>query len=86
MHVVLRCVHRSPFIWLCLLQRKADGDRRRDWLGDLWTSADGVSWEKEPVAASFTPRSGMGAAVWNGSLYVASGLGADAYLRDIWVK
>ena len=52
-------------------------------LNDVWSSADGVNWIQD--SAAWTKRTGEGAAVSNGKLYVIGGENTDyVYTNDVW--
>ena len=52
----------------------------------IWSSADGVTWEKDSGNGGFVPSGYMGAASYNGKLFISSGLTKDMYVKGIWVK
>jgi hypothetical protein len=54
-------------------------------LNDVWSSADGVTWQQEIAAAAFTARSGHGTFVLNGKLWVIGGcISASICMNDVW--
>jgi hypothetical protein len=53
---------------------------------DVWSSADGVNWTRHnPVGATFSPRAGQQAVVFNSRLWVIGGsTGATTNANDVW--
>ncbi|XAZ22756.1 hypothetical protein LVY75_28725 [Sinorhizobium sp. B11] len=62
-------------------------DGKQTFKNDVWSSVDGVNWEKVTEHAQWTPRAFHGAIVYNGRLWV---LGGGSYtpdyiaLNDVW--
>ena len=60
-------------------------DGKKTWHGDVWRSADGVSWVSVPVSGSgFGRRVGHQVVSHEGSLWVAGGIDGTDYRDDVW--
>ena len=60
-------------------------DEDGDSLNDVWSSADGSSWEQETAAAGWTVRVGHQAVAHKGRIYVLGGKDKDGnVLKDVW--
>lgn len=55
----------------------------RQYLNDVWSSADGVSWTRHVEAAPWTPRQYHDVAVWDDRLWILEGY-ARANRNDVW--
>lgn len=66
-----------------------------DFFNDVWSSSDGVNWRREAEHADWTPRAGLSAIAFDGSLVVLGGsINDDAailagpsariYHNDVW--
>ena len=51
---------------------------------DVWSSADGVTWDEETGSAGWTARDRHQAVVHNGRMYVLGGDDADGNKNDVW--
>jgi hypothetical protein len=60
---------------------RSDYSRLRN---DVWSSADGKTWNQVTAAAAFPPRSDCAAAAFGGSLYVTGGNGAPRGSAAVW--
>ena len=49
-------------------------------LNDVWSSADGIKWNKETDSADFSPRRFFKAAVYNNQLYITSGFELNSWI------
>jgi N-acetylneuraminic acid mutarotase len=62
---------------------KGDGN-----LNDVWSSADGVRWERATARAPWAPRNHQSAVVWDGRIWVLGGWGLsgarEGNLNDVW--
>lgn len=57
----------------------------REFYNDVWSSADGVHWDKVLDAAPWHPRQYHDVAVWDGRMWVMEGYHADGGNRnDVW--
>ena len=59
------------------------------WLGDVWRSADGVTWERAAARAPWSSRSAMYNVVFRDRLWVYGGKGIEAngrggFADDVW--
>jgi hypothetical protein len=53
--------------------------------GDVWSSADGVTWtEHSPTGPIFSPRAGHAAAVFGGRLWIMGGSLQNGEANDVW--
>lgn len=58
---------------------------RRRFYNDVWSSADGVRWQRHTEAAPWKARQYHEVAVWDGRLWVLEGYNADGGNRnDVW--
>jgi hypothetical protein len=61
------------------------GTPRRKFLNDVWSSADGKTWECQTVAAPWAPRQYHDVAVFDNRLWVLEGYNANGGNRsDVW--
>jgi hypothetical protein len=51
---------------------------------DVWSSADGVTWQLETPAAAFAPRVGHATVTFGGKLWVIGGGTAAGDVNDVW--
>ncbi len=51
---------------------------------DVWSSTDGVTWTQETAAASWSPRSDVGAAFVNGTMFLAGGYESGTRHQEVW--
>lgn len=62
---------------------KEDGN-----LNDVWSSADGIRWERAAARAPWAPRNHQSAVVWDGRIWVLGGWGLsgarEGNLNDVW--
>jgi hypothetical protein len=57
----------------------------RKFHNDVWSSADGVDWERHTEAAPWAPRQYHEVAAWDGQLWVLEGYNVDGGNRkDVW--
>ena len=60
-------------------------DNSNSFYNDVWSSADGSSWEQETAAAGWTVRVGHQAVAHKGRIYVLGGKDEDGtVLNDVW--
>jgi hypothetical protein len=55
----------------------------RNYYNDVWSSADGVHWERHTAAAPWAPRQYHDVAVFDGRMWVLEGY-AKANRKDVW--
>lgn len=55
----------------------------RKYFNDVWSSADGITWEQHTAAAPWAPRQYHDVAVWDDRLWVLEGFGG-ANRNDVW--
>lgn len=55
----------------------------RQFMNDVWSSADGVHWKRHTEAAPWTPRQYHDVAVWDDRLWVLEGY-AKSNRNDVW--
>jgi hypothetical protein len=55
----------------------------RKYFNDVWSSADGITWEQHTAAAPWAPRQYHDVAVWDDRLWVLEGYGG-ANRNDVW--
>ena len=55
----------------------------RKYFNDVWSSADGITWEQHTAAAPWTPRQYHDVAVWDDRLWVVEGF-SGANRNDVW--
>ena len=55
----------------------------RKYFNDVWSSADGITWEQHTAAAPWTPRQYHDVAVWDDRLWVLEGF-SGANRNDVW--
>lgn len=62
------------------------GRPQRRFFHDVWSSPDGVRWERHTEAAPWAPRQYHEVAVWDGRLWVLEGYGGvpPANRNDVW--
>jgi hypothetical protein len=59
-------------------------------LNDVWSSADGIAWQRETPSAGFSPRNSFGAVVYNNGttgnrMWVIGGeTGTGVFANDVW--
>ncbi|MBM3998828.1 MAG: hypothetical protein FJ297_04670 [Planctomycetes bacterium] len=59
--------------------------RQRRFFNDVWSSSDGVHWERHVETAPWHPREYHDVAVWDGRLWVMEGYHAQGGNRnDVW--
>ena len=56
----------------------------REYLNDVWSSADGTSWSQETAAADWSARQGHQAVSHQGRLYVLGGIAGNSDRNDVW--
>ena len=71
----------SRTMWL--VGGRASGEDA-EFLNDVWTSYDGVRWNREPPPVDFLARSHHAAIVFRDRLYVVGGLTQDGETGDTW--
>jgi len=65
--------NQSGYLWSCPDNQTCD-------MNDVWSSPDGSNWTLVTDNAGFSPRSGMGVAVFDNRLWVIGGSGKN----DVW--
>ena len=55
----------------------------RKYFNDVWSSADGITWEQHTAAAPWVPRQYHDVAVWDDRLWVLEGF-SGANRNDVW--
>ncbi len=55
----------------------------RKFFNDVWSSADGITWEQNTASAPWTPRQYHDVAVWDERLWVLEGF-SGANRNDVW--
>ena len=55
----------------------------RKYFNDVWSSADGITWEQHTAAAPWAPRQYHDVAVWDDRLWVLEGF-SGANRNDVW--
>ena len=58
-------------------------DSQQDYLNDVWTSTDGISWTQQTTDSVFSARYGDQALVFDDKLWVIGGRDRDQ-LNDVW--
>jgi hypothetical protein len=53
------------------------------WTNDVWSSTDGVRWERAPEPP-WSQRSGTSAVVFDGKLWIFGGRARGGALDDVW--
>jgi len=63
-----------------------DTPKKRDriFYNDVWSSADGMQWERHTVAAPWNPRQYHDVAVFDGRMWVLEGYNNTGNLKDVW--
>lgn len=57
----------------------------RDFYNDVWSSADGVTWQQHLASAPWSPRQYHDVAVFDNRMWVLEGYGpAGSNLKDVW--
>ena len=54
------------------------------YLNDIWSSTDGITWTRVTAAAPFAPRAEHALAVFSGRLWVVAGRNGAGSLDDVW--
>jgi hypothetical protein len=57
---------------------------KRKFFNDVWSSADGVTWERHTESAPWAPRQYHDVAVFDGRLWVLEGGDGRANRKDVW--
>lgn len=58
---------------------------KRNFYNDVWSSADGIKWQRHTEAAAFKPRQYHDVAVWDDRLWLFEGYHAEGGNRkDVW--
>ena len=60
------------------------GNDRNVANNDVWSSADGVTWDESTATVGFTARSGHTSLVFNNSIWVIGGNDGNTYFGDVW--
>ena len=54
------------------------------YLNDIWSSTDGITWTRVTAAAPFAPRAEHSLTVFQGRLWLIAGRNSTGYLDDVW--